>query len=232
MNVTACVVWFNEEPDTLVRCVTSLSGVADRVVALDGAWRHFPHEFVSSPRDQHDAIRAAAAAAGGFRSVTVMPARKAWRSQVAKRAAVLELARVVGSDWLLVIDADEHVESCDREGLRARLAETPRDVCEVGFRTYGEGVKSTRPVQIRRFYRASTGVTVDVAHNGYRTADGRWLHGDGRHVKREPAADLSDLIKVAHDRDARTLGRQQSRVEFLDARRRLNLERWEAAAVA
>lgn len=230
MKVAACLCWFDETPETLARCVSSLAGVADRVVALDGPWEHYPHESVSSPREQHDAIREAAGAVGGFESVTVMPARRAWRSQVAKRAAVLELARMVGSDWVFVVDADEHVELCDTDVFRARLAATERDVCEVGLRTYGEGVRSTRPVPARRLFRASTGVTVDVAHNGYLTADGRWLHGDGRHIKRETAADLSDVISIAHDRDARTAARQHARVEFLDHRRRLNLETWEAAA--
>ncbi len=228
--ITACLVWFDETPETLTRCVTSLAGVADRIVALDGPWQHMPHDCVSSPREQHDAILAAA---GSFDSVTVMPARRAWRSQVAKRAAALELAHLVGSDWIAVIDADEHVERCDGETLRARLAETGRDVCEVGFRTYGSRVKNTRPVQIRRIYRASTGVTVDVAHNGYRTADGRWLHGDARHITRVRAADLSDVVAIAHDRDARTTERQQARMGFLDERRARRLETWEeAVAVA
>lgn len=228
MKIAACIVWYQETPETLTRCVESLAGAADRIVALDGVWAHFPHSTVSSPRDQHDAIRAAAAGCS-FESVTVLPVRKPWKSQVAKRAAVLELGRMVGSDWLLVIDADEHVERCDSGMLRDRLAATGRDVCEVGFRTYGDGVKNTRTVQIRRLYRASTGVTVDVAHNGYRTTDGRWLHGDSRHITREPAADLSDVISVAHDRDARTSERQLARVEFLDERHQRNLETWETA---
>lgn len=229
MKVTAVLAWFDESPETLDRCVRSLAGVADRLVALDGPWEHFPHESASSPRVQHDAIMSAAAS---LESVTVMPSNRPWRSQVAKRAALLELARIVGSDWLLVIDADEHVERCDGGLLRERLASTGRDVCKVGFRTYGAGVKNHRPVAIRRLYRESTGVTVDVAHNGYRTSDGRWLHGDGRHVRRELADDLSDVIAVAHDRDARSVERQKARVEFIDERRRLKFESWKGAAVA
>lgn len=228
MRVAACIVWYEERPETLARCVTSLAGAADRIVALDGPWRHFPHDAVSSSREQYDAIRSAASA-GGFESVTVMPARVPWKSQVVKRAAVLEVARIVGSDWVLVIDADEYVERCDIAGFRERLGSTGRDVCEVGFRTFGAAVKNTWAAQIRRLYRASTGVTVDVAHNGYRAADGRWLHGDGRHIRRETAEDLSDVIVVAHDRDARTIERQKARVDFLGERRRLRLETWEDA---
>lgn len=232
MTIAAVLVWFDETTETLDRCITSLAGVADRIVALDGPWHPFPHETCASDRDQHDAIRDAAAATGAFESVTVMPARRPWRSQVAKRAAALELARIVGSDWLLVIDADEHVERCDPDELRRRLAATRRDVAEVCFRTYGGGVRFTKSVEIRRIYRAASGVTVETAHNGYRTSDGRWLHGDGRHVRRETAVNVSDALAIAHDRDARGSERQLARATFIAERKRLKTESWKEAAVA
>jgi len=82
-------------------------------------------------------------------------------------------------DWLFVIDGDEWIHDAKPVVLEDTLDATS---CDVGYvrctnKTGNENIDT--PQMIRRLYRASTGVTVDTAHNGYRTADGRWLHGDG-----------------------------------------------------
>ena len=42
MIVTAALCWWNELPEDLDRCIRAAALIADRVVALDGAYRRYP----------------------------------------------------------------------------------------------------------------------------------------------------------------------------------------------
>lgn len=222
MTITACLAWYRETPESLDRCVRSLAGVCDRLIALDGRWELFPGDGFLSTDEERDAVLEAARGAH-VAGMLVSPA-KPFASQVEKRALLMTLA--ADADWLLVIDGDEHLRCPDPNAFRTALAETDADVCRVNLRNYGGGVtQGERPV--RRVYRASTGVTVETAHNGYRTADGRWLHGDPAYAKPLERADtLEDLLTVEHDVDARPSDRRAAAKEYRRERSRDRVEAW------
>lgn len=224
MMIAACLVWYEEETASLERCVSSLSGVADVVVAVDGKWQMFPGVHTYSDPGQAAAIRQTALGAGIACRIVKAPAR-ALVSQVAKRDYAMRLASEHG-DFVLVIDGDEFVEWCDIEAFRAVLSAAPEDVCTVGIRNTGQLVFQKLRHARRRGYRSAAGVTVTQAHNGYRAADGRWLNGDSTHVPLEPAADTAGLVEVAHDRDARPRERQDRAGFYYRVRGVLGAEGW------
>lgn len=227
--ICACLSFWDETTATLTRCVKSLIGVCDYLVALDGPWALHPAEGCRATRDEIDAIIDAASGLAG----KPIPLRAAvhfsagiWPSQVAKRAELMRLAAETGSAWLLVIDADEWIEfAAPRLDVHEQLSATDRDVALVNQHRIGTGIR-THYRSMRRIYRAAAGVTVQTAHNGYRTADGRWLHGDPAYVKLEDAVDLSQLLTVGHDIEARTSVRRRAQLDYRSNRRRARAERW------
>ena len=56
MIVTAALCWWNELPEDLERCVRGVANVADRVVALDGAYRRYPTGTARSSEAEYDEI--------------------------------------------------------------------------------------------------------------------------------------------------------------------------------
>jgi hypothetical protein len=222
VKIAALLCWFDEPVEMLDRCVRSLSGVADEVLAVDGRWELFPGEEWRSPLEQRDAILDAA------RDVDlvafVAQPSEAYESQMVKRAIMFNFARFRRADWALIMDADNHVVDCDGEALRAVLAATDRDVAS----SVVEGVRNGRSYRtaVRRFYRMVPGLTVDRAHNGYRTGDGRWLLGDHAYVSLEPALDLRELLTIAHDDSPRSERRDAARREYRASRQLARVEAW------
>lgn len=204
MRIVACLVWFEESIESLDRCVRSLAGVVDVVVACDGRWRLMPGQSLYSPPEQAAAIRTAAEAVGLDHVVVEAPV-SALETQVAKRDFAMQLASEHGK-FVFVIDGDEYVEHCDPSALRAALAETDTDVFNASVRNAGHRVFNTRAYARRRGYRSDAGVTVEDAHNGYRAADGRWLSGE-HHLAE--AADTAALVGLVNDRDSRSVERQK-----------------------
>lgn len=131
MIVTAALVWCNELPEDLDRCIRSTAVIADRVVALDGGYRRYPNAMVRSPDDQVEAIREAAKAVG-IECLILQPDRL-WAGQVEKRSHLMMNASV-GSDWVAIVDAD-WVISGDRDSARAYLESTDFDLVAAYFRT-------------------------------------------------------------------------------------------------
>jgi hypothetical protein len=102
VRITAALCWYDESEEFLTRCVSSLEGLVDDIVAVDGAWELFDGR-AWSPDEQQWAIKSAAFNAGIACEVIVPPER--WRSQVEKRARAMAAAGA-DSDWVFVIDAD------------------------------------------------------------------------------------------------------------------------------
>jgi hypothetical protein len=91
--------------------------IADRIVALDGAYARWPGGKAKSPPEQAQAIRDAAAEVG-LEAIVKIPTRL-WAGQVGKRSALIALA-AKDSDWVQVVDAD-HVPHGTRETVRDAL---------------------------------------------------------------------------------------------------------------
>ncbi len=131
LTVTAALCWWNERPADLAACVAGAAQIADRLVALDGAYARYPGATVTSDPRQAKAIRAACDKAG-IECLILEPDRL-WAGQIEKRSYLLALA-TVGSDWLVTLDAD-HVISTDRAAVRAELRNSTADIVEVPFTT-------------------------------------------------------------------------------------------------
>lgn len=216
MTITAALCWYAETPETLSRCVKSLSGYCDRLVAFGGRWDGFP----SVPGDDTGVqIKAIMSSCEIDWNVYYDPL---FDSQVEKRAEMMETASV-DSDWVLVIDADEYIAEGDPEEFRAGLEQTDLDVARV----YAYRVPMAYGRLIRRAYRTNPGfVTVKVAHNGYVSSDGRFLHGDLAYCDLEPAVDLGDTVRIAHDLTCRDQTRKNARAAYLQFRRSGRVEVW------
>jgi hypothetical protein len=224
MRIVACLAWYMEPPAFLERCITSLRGLADEAICYDGAWDLWPDGRPESSPEEHAAIARAADEIG--LPVTIYTPDTTWASQVEKRASLMLEAGETGADWLLVIDGDEYIASHQASAARALLESTSCDVATIMHkRTTGVEAVNT-PGPIRRLYRADTGVTVDTAHNGYRTIDGRWLHGDCAAVKLEPPLDLSRYVLLHHERANRGDARNRAALDYRSARLAQGVESW------
>lgn len=230
MKITACLCWYDETVELIEQCVSSIAGVVDEIVAFDGRWELHPApktgegDIVHSALFQQFALVEAAHNAG-LPLVRETARMEPWASQVDKRSALLRCAIDNGADWLFVIDADEWVESAYANGMRRALESTGADVAAIDFQMFTDGQRGAR-YPIRRFYRAATGVDIYTAHNGYRTTDGRWLHGDTSYVTLEHAEDLSDHITLAEDSRSRPLARQLAKRSYRRARGIERVEAW------
>lgn len=216
MRIVAALPWYDESTAFLDRCVRSLEGVVDVLVALDGRWQLYDEDApVLSHWTQSHAIARAADAITLEHYVYMGPT--VWQSQVEKRRALMELASEQG-DWVLVIDADEYVASSYPGHLRPALKETELDVATV-LCTRLLGDMPTR--RIRRLFRKHT--SVERAHNGY-VYEGRWLHGDSARVHLEPALDVSGWLELHSSSGMRDPSREAKSLEYRQRRRVARLE--------
>lgn len=188
MIVTAALIWYDELPSDLMRCVRALGDVADRIVAVDGAYVRYPDAQITSPAEQVQAIRDAAADVK-IEAKIYIPNRL-WLGQVEKRSFVLQKASI-NTDWIAVLDTDWIVHG-DREAVRAELeAYRPHrvEVVRVPFYTpLGEGAYGTEwhrqsadtHVSMPHFYRPLPGLHVEKQHWRYRAKKGHrdvWMWG-------------------------------------------------------
>jgi hypothetical protein len=227
VKIVATLAWYKEPPEMLARMTRSLAGVADELIAVDGRWRFFDDasDTALSSDAEVEAIERAADEIGLPRMIIRMD--RVWNSQVEKRSFMCQAGIVADATWLFVIDADEYVEKADMPALRDCLSATDLDVAMVMHKRGAPALQS--PSAIRRIYRASTGVGVETAHMGYRTRDGRWLHGDHAFVNTEPALDLSSYLTLSHPVLGRSPERLQMREDYCYARRHKQFERWPAS---
>jgi hypothetical protein len=183
--VTAALPWYNERPEDLVDCVRGIANVADRLIALDGAYHRYPDAKARSDPDQAAAIRQTADEMG--LECYVIQADRTWAGQVEKRCYLLAMA-VVNSDWVVTVDAD-HIIKTDREKARSSLENLIRnhaDVVEVTYFTpvhpersvhdsspgvWHEQQAGTR-VSIPHIYRAHPGLRVEKLHWWYSAVKG------------------------------------------------------------
>lgn len=225
MKVFGLLSYWDERPDHLARCVGSLAGFCDHLIAVDGAYAIFPPKRTYSAFEQGDAIWTAAND-GGI-SWAIYP--RTWASEVEKRAAMFEYAREEGAtsdDWLLVIDADETLAEHAPDALD-HLAATDRDVAELcycGVQINGVVFHKARE---RRLYRALPGLTVERAHWLY-TLPGPprrfpWRTPDG-HVSDEPALDLFGHVTMHHHTSSRDAERRQRALDYYKARDAAGIE--------
>lgn len=218
MKIVAALPWYDEQPSWLDRCVRSLAGVVDELVAVDGRWDLYDDASpILSHFEQEIAISKAAYAVD-IESEVWKPAR-AWTSQVAKRAELMRICSEKG-DWIFVIDADEYVAKVDADKWIDGVIEAELDVATVGVHALYQQQPDRR---IRRLFRSGT--TVKTAHNGY-WYEGQWLHGDSAKVTLAPAFDLSDVLVLHDDSGRRPPEREERAMRYRRARAQGRVEMW------
>ncbi|ATN89739.1 glycosyltransferase [Mycobacterium phage JuicyJay] len=225
VRVIAMVSWYEENPAWLAECVSSISKLADHVVAVDGAYWGFPNAVLKPASGSEQADVIARTAAGLGMGTTIHVPRKPWSGphggEVAKRNFMMQLAMMVAEpgDWLLRIDADEVLSDVPLDAHQ-RLAETSASVAEVTLWEreasdhIGETVDTLGDYQqpFRCLFRATPGI--DIRGNHYTVTapvDGerRVLNGMGQ----IPAEQLLDL-RLEHRTRLRTKARQRLKAEY------------------
>jgi hypothetical protein len=172
-----------------------MATIADRLVAVDGAYARYPGATKGSPIDQVEAI-AEAANEVGIEVVGVFPDRL-WAGQVEKRSYALQKA-AEDSDWIAVVDAD-WIISGNRKKARAELAGYGADIDVVSVPFYtppGNGQVASgwhnrvqdSQVWLPHIFRALPEITVERYHWYIGARKGKhliWLWGppgEGRAV--------------------------------------------------
>jgi hypothetical protein len=211
LRVTGALCWWNERPADLDRCIRGVATIADRVVALDGAYRRYPGATVRSDPAQATAIRRACEKAGI--GCLILEPDRLWAGQIEKRSHLLALA-AVGSDWIVTVDAD-HIIDTEREAVRNELRNSTADVVDVPFHTPANKTRSMtdaapghwhvaqadRVEMIPQVWRASLGLRVENRHwwiaatkNGQKT----WAWAGDTSLPRLPHAAFVTPYRVEH----------------------------------
>lgn len=190
MRIWGLLCWWNEPEDWLYKCVHSAGKVVDHLVAVDGAFAGFPHDYALSDWGQHTAIRKAAHDAGI--TVGIWAPLRSWQgNEREKRNFMFDLATKDPNPpaWLMVIDAD----------MVVRRAQDVREALEVTDLDCGMSVLNERAKTFRwkNFYRAIPGLHVGENHSLYKTPDGRYLW-NGVVGPQEPGALLG--VEIDHKR--------------------------------
>lgn len=235
MKVYALLSWFDERPEHLRRCVRSLKGFADVLVAVDGAYSTFPHAIPESPVVQHWTLSDAVSAAGLGRCL-ISPGTSPWNSETEKRAAMFEYARTAGAtpeDWFLIIDADMALGHYAPE-TRNLLAASDADVADVRFQNVQIDGKVAGTYRFRSMFRAIPGLTVERTHYHYTAPeDTDHTHRSGRrflwhlpngHLSDEPIVDLYDSVTLQHFNSGREPERRQRALDYYKDRDARTLE--------
>lgn len=235
MKIYALLSWYNEKPEHLRRCVTSLKGFADVIVALDGAYGTFPDARRESPAEQRFALNDAAIEAG--LSYALKTPHQAWRGgEVEKRAVLFRLGREAGAtpdDWFLIIDADMALTYFAPD-VKEALANVDPDVDVAEVRLQNVRVDGTISAnhKFRSLFRALPGLTVERAHYLYTVPDdsghftGRrflWHMPNGQ-LSCEPTFNLYGDITLQHFNAHRDPDRKRQALSYYKARDAAGLE--------
>lgn len=132
MNIIAGLSWYDESPSWLASCVASIAPHVDHVVAVDGAYAHYPDARAHSERVQAETIISTCEALGT--GCTVYRPGTYWiGGEVEKRTKLFQLCqahREGFDDWYWIIDADNIISGVPID-LRERLAATPFNSVEL-----------------------------------------------------------------------------------------------------
>jgi hypothetical protein len=220
MIVTAALIWWNELPEDLERCVRGMATIADRLVAVDGAYARYPGAGEPSDMKQWDAIDDTAHSVG-LSPHGLFGKDRVWAGQVEKRSFALSTA-ARGSDWVAVFDSD-WIASGDRKAARKELAsfDDSIDVVSVPFYTppsenkpatgWHEAVSDTQ-VQMPHLFRALPEMGVERYHWYVGARKGKekvWMWGPRNEERRLLTPhDLEAPYQIEH----RTLHRTEEQV--------------------
>lgn len=243
MKIVALLSFFDESPTWLAGLVASLNGVADHLIAVDGAYWLYPNSIDTFKSDISAIQTIQEVARGiGIGCTVHVPSGPFMGNEVEKRNLTLSYgeALTTDDDWYFVIDGDE-VVSHARPDLHTELA-----ACTVeGYSVANYGIRNTvdpfnlpkrlhdqlrneslvldNVQPVRGLMRAIRGLRYVDAH--YVVTDGSiYLCGNRDHHTLEPAADMSGHLLLDHRMD-RLGPRHRARRDYYTARDELGIER-------
>ena len=222
-QIVALLSWYDEPTEWLARAIHSLAKLrVNHLIALDGAYAHYPDPEPRSSPDQHAAIRDACMDARI--PVTIRAPTEPWATEIDKRNRMFELAETITepSDWYFVIDADEFVTEAPND-IRERLERSPFDVGAVTLHEPGHPMGTLVFPTHPKLFRAIRGLRAVDNHYKYTTPDGRHLWGNAKTDRLEPRHDLTGLT-VQHHSQLRHTDRRRAALDYYDTRDRLELE--------
>jgi hypothetical protein len=229
VKITAAMIWYDERPEDLEACVRGMANIADRVVAVDGAYRRYPNARVTSPPQQAEMIRSTAAELG--LECEIHEPTELWAGQVEKRSFTLQRASQ-DSDWVAVVDSDWIIRT-QREAARAEIAEMGSRVdviavrmltppSDMPFATGWHQRQSGTRRRIPHLFRSLPGMRVEKRHWWYSAVkDGQrvWMWNDPMRIDR-PVLRAYRMVRTRYDIEHRTLLRDEKHI--LDSRAFLN----------
>lgn len=146
MKLFGVLIWYEESPTWLAATAASLANVGvDHIVAVDGAYIHFPEAEPRSGVEQGEAISLTAHQLG-MGTTIVRPQAVCW-TEPEKRAVSfrhVEALADVYHDWMIVIDADEVIREGD-QSVKKELHDLPEDTHCAAARLF-EAVDPYAPV--------------------------------------------------------------------------------------
>jgi hypothetical protein len=224
-RVIALLSWYDEPASWLAALVASLHGVADAVVAVDGAYALLQRPAAArSGVDQAQTIYATCWALG-LDCLVYSPTDPWIGNECEKRSAAFAIANTLaepGVDWILVVDADDLVTS-----RPARLSdELATSTCDVGTVTFWHRHSDEPPTSARRLFRADPTLRVEGAHWVYVVGPAgrpRYLWGHEALHELEPADDFPAL-EIEHRRDWRDPARRSLQLNYYRDRDRDGVE--------
>lgn len=195
MRILALISFYDEQPADFRLTILSLAGFVDAVLVLDGAYKDWPDGRPASPGWQIEALGDVCAEAKLPFHYWAPPV--VWEhNDLGKRQALMDFARDVGGDWVLVIDADEMIVT---HGMsRPRLIRTDLDVASIsrcGISPFAaDRATGAQPLlAARNLMRLTPGLTLEVAHGMYRNERGcLWNPDDAE------ALDLTKELLLYH----------------------------------
>lgn len=227
-DIYGALVWFDEDPDDLEAMVESCAGFVDTLVALDGAYRTFPHDGRPvSDRSQYEALERACRRVG---MGLVMPDGREWDSQVVKRTTAFHLVEQLARpyrDLVFVIDADERIIELDEPAVLEAMRSADVGTVDVVTTDPADGPMRMPGVQppssidtpgkvYPRLFTVQREMRVGPAYHWTYTAKNRIgdrvvLKGAqtiDEPIEKAPVADLRDVLRLTNgtwDRPAKRL---------------------------
>jgi hypothetical protein len=227
-RIVALLSFYDEATEFLHDAIASLNGVADTLVALDGAYALYPNAQPSSGARAHKTIRRAARDAG-INLDLIIPTKPWADNEVEKRTALFrhgERHAHPFTDWYLILDSDDMISATPTD-LHACLADTTMDVGEViVVESNPHPIDGKPPIakfEMPRLFRAIPGIAVVHNHFTYRTPDGRNLWGNARTQRLEPRIPIHELV-LEHRTHYRSARRRQAAVDYYRTRDKARVE--------
>jgi hypothetical protein len=161
--IQGSVIIYNDTPALVEACLKSLLPICDTIIAIDGAFKEFPHDKPYSTDGSLDVAR-------HYADMTI-EALEPWKDQATKRNAYLTLRNP--RDYYFILDTDETAD-----GMKP--ADLSEDVYGVKFNEEQDG--RFYPAIFNRLIRHQPGIQYQGKHNVL-MAGGKLLSYPSPHIE-------------------------------------------------